>query len=283
MDIFKKIAKSIYGPEFYRNLLSQPFSFSAKYLALFTLLFSLALAGVVSLRLIPEVSQIPKAVRSGVVENFPDQIEIVISKGAASTNTEGVVEIKTPASWSSADSQVKNPANLVVVDIESEASADKLMQYDTAVLLTKKYIVYQDGNGEITTQTLANVPDMTISRQTLGSFVDKYSPLINLLVPLLALFVAIGAWFIVGFNLIYLLLAALPIWLIAKVKKVEIGYVKAYQLGMHLMTLPLLLSLLPIGFKLMFTSVLLILAAININNKPGVQPVAPPTSGPAMA
>jgi hypothetical protein len=126
------------------------------------------------------------------------------------------------------------------------------------------------------------MPDTVINKTTVTQFSNKYSPYLKLLIPIMVGIVIIYSFFVVIFRSIYLLIAALLIWLIASVKKADIGYGKSYQLGMHLMTLPLLLvSLTSLNFPLSFTTLLLVLAAINIQKSEPVPAIVQPDPLPS--
>lgn len=274
MNFFKKIAKSVYGPEYYSELQSKQFSYSVKYFALFALIFVAIFVLRIGIFNVPKMDAAIKNLVPTVVNFFPEELEVTIRGGKLSTNVPEPYFIEMPESWENLPSEENVPnqfqslENLIVIDTQSEANADNLKKYDTLLLITQNYFLNQGDRGNINIQSLSVIPDMDISKQVIADLAQKYSPYLKVL-PVLFLildfFIAIGV--IVG-NLLYLLLAALFIWLIAKVKKAEINYGKAYQMGLHLMTLPLLLSaLFTIRFPLWFTTLLLILAVINIRKE----------------
>jgi hypothetical protein len=266
MDFLKKIKRSVYSPKYYQELLDQPLSYSIKYFLTFAFIFGVLLVVGFSLFSFPKINKtLNDAVRKAA-NNYPQELAVTVKSGNVSTNVSEPFHIKTAVLVDENDVDLNDHENLVTIDTKSEASADSLMKYDTSLLITKNYIVYQKSNGQIVTQSLEKVSDVVIDKAFLIQFVDKYSPYLKLLLPLMAIGLFIFIIFFVAFQFCYLFLAALLIWLIAHIKKVEMSYGKSYQLGLHLMTLPLLI-ISPfsfINFPFAFTLLLIILAFINI-------------------
>ncbi|MFZ2188909.1 MAG: DUF1189 family protein [Candidatus Moraniibacteriota bacterium] len=268
-NFFKKVVSSIYGPKYYQELLNQPLAYSIKYFLVFTSIFGVLFVVGFSLFSFPGIDKTLNDVVRKTVNSYPQELAVTVKGGNVSTNVPEPFYIKLPVLTDESDAQLSEHKNLITIDTKSEASADSLLKYDTALLVTKNYIVYQKSNGQIVTQPLEKVSDVVIDKAFLIQFVDKYSPYLKLLLPLMAIGLLIFIIFFIAFQFCYLFLAALLIWLIAHIKKVEMSYGKSYQLGLHLMTLPLLI-ISPfsfINFPFAFTLLLLILAFINIRKK----------------
>ncbi|MFA5962358.1 MAG: DUF1189 family protein [Parcubacteria group bacterium] len=278
VGFFKKVGKSIYGPEYYQELIEKPFSYSVKYFALFSLIAVVVLVAGFSLFSFPKINKVLNDAVHTAVESYPQELVVTFKNGNVSINADEPYFLKLPDSMKEDTDRSRKLENLITIDTKSEASADNLSKYKTAILVTKNYLVYQESNGKITTQSLEKMPDMVIDKISVTSFVDKYSPYLKLLFPLFVVGFFIFAIFFIMFRLCYLLLAALLIWLVAHAKNVEIGYGKSYQLGLHLMTLPLLIisPFALINFPIAFTLLLVILAFVNIKKKETV--VAPTQS-----
>jgi uncharacterized protein YbcV (DUF1398 family) len=268
-SFFKKVTSSVYGPKYYQELLDQPLSYSIKYFLTFAFIFGVLLVVGFSLSSFPRINKtLNEAVRKAV-NNYPQELVVTVKSGNVSTNVPEPFHVKTTILVDENDVDLNDHENLVTIDTKSEASADSLMKYNTSLLITKNYIVYQKSNGQIVTQSLEKVSNVVIDKAFLIQFVDKYSPYLKLLLPLMVIGLFIFIIFFVAFQFCYLFLAALLIWLIAHIKKVEMAYGKSYQLGLHLMTLPLLI-ISPfsfVNFPFAFTLLLIILAFINIRKK----------------
>ena len=278
MEFLKNVKNSIYNPKYYQELLNRPFSYSVKYFFKFSLVFSLLFVLIFSTFIFPKINRELKNFITESVNNYPDELEVSVKNGSVSTNVEEPYFIKTPSSWKGEQQEgVNNFENLIVIDTKSEPDVGNLEKYNTASLITEKYIVYEAEDGKITIQPLEKFPNMVINEKNVNSFIERYSPYLKFIyIPLVFAFFIFAVFFLI-FRLIYLFFAALFIWLIASIKGVKINYSKAYQMGMHLMTLPLILiSLTSIKFPFAFTVVLLIAAAVNIKNisKEDAEPIA---------
>lgn len=116
MKIFAKIKDSIYNPEYYKDILQKPFSYSIKYFLFFALIFALVFAIPVSLKLIDGIKNISE--NSPQLANyFPEELTIFIKDGKASTNVQEPYFIKIPNQWRAdqdIDIQSKNIENIVL-------------------------------------------------------------------------------------------------------------------------------------------------------------------------
>lgn len=276
MEFFKNIQRSIYDPEFYRGLLAKPFSYSLKYFVLFCLLITLVATIYLSFSLLPRVSNFLENINPTVLNYFPDDLEIVIKDGVASTNVPEPYFLKLPFGVPEdiemrPDIHGYGIENLLVIDTRSdEATLEEFKSYNTLVLLNRKTLMHYDEN-QVAIQSLADMPDFKLDKGVISSLLAKIVPYFRLVGPLFIIFVFVGyfAFVFVG-KMLYLLFAALLIWLIAKVKKVDIGYKKSYQLGLHLLTASILyqvifgliLNISKIPF--LFVGLIIILAIINL-------------------
>ena len=74
-------------------------------------------------------------------------------------------------------------------------------------------------------------------------------------------------------NLVYLFIFALLVWALVRMRDADIGYKKSYQLGIHLMTLPLIITTLlwlfiPImDVSYLFTVIAIVVAAANLKKE----------------
>jgi hypothetical protein len=281
MNFLLDLKNSIYGPKYYQELLGKPFSYSVKYFAIFSLLFCLLFTAKLSFYIVPGANTAFKEIRSGIVQAFPNDLVFRLEKGAVSINKDEPYAIETPTGWKNNNASEKNTKNLLVIDTGSAPDATNLEKFDTLLLITKNHFIYEKQPNQIVTQSLSEVPDFLLDKPTLQGYVDKFSPYLSLLLPIIIFFVFIGVVFMIAFKLIYLLLASLVVMLVANGKKAPLDFSKAYQLSLHLMTLPLLLVT-GIGMNFPFATTILILALalINIVDRAELAPVPPAATGP---
>jgi hypothetical protein len=278
MKFIKKVIGSVYGPEHYQELIEQPFSYSVKYFVRFSAILGLLFIIGFSIFYFPKMKAVLNDGVRIVADSYPQELIVTIKGGNISTNVEDPYYIKLPASIDKNNNQAGKYENLITIDTKSEASVDNLLKHKTAILITKSYIVNRKSNGQIVIQSLEKVADIVIDKASVASFLEKLSPYLKLMY--LFFVVVFFVFFVVFilFRLCYLFLAALFIWLIANIKNVKISYGKSYQLGLHLMTLPLIVVY-PFGFikfPLAFSLLLMVLAFVNIKKKEVEVEVAQP-------
>jgi maltodextrin utilization protein YvdJ len=261
MNFFKKIKDSIYNPSYYQELIKQPFSYSLKYFLLFSIIIAVIYTISFSVQVFPTFSKAMKNIEPAILERYPDELVIKIEKGQVSTNMPEPIYFPLPKSDN------EKIENMVVIDTNANVGEKEFEQYKTAVLINKNYIASIDSDGKITMNSVSKMNDFTLDKTMISSLIKKIKPWVAAGFPIVALLILIFGYIAVLFKLIYLLFAALLIWLIASIKKTGLDYVKSYQTGIHLLTLPLLVFSLPLPFlniRFIFTAVLLILAIINI-------------------
>jgi hypothetical protein len=111
--------------------------------------------------------------------------------------------------------------------------------------------------------------------------VEQLTPYLKFLGPLMVLGILafLVAYFAV--QLVYLFLAALFVWAILRLKGIKARYGEAYRVGLHAMTLSILVNAfafafhIPLGIPFFFTILLLIVVAVNCK-KEKVIPLSSP-------
>lgn len=270
MKILSKIKSSIYDPQYYQGLTNRSFSYSVKYIFSFAFILALLLMIKFSIFALPQFMSGLNEIGPSIVNNYPSELQVVIKDGVASTNVKEPYYIENLDSLKEAGVEINGntPKNLVVIDTKSKANVEDLQKHDTLFLITGTYFMYQEENGKITIQSLADVPDVVINKASVSRFIDEYSPYLKFFIPIAYVGILIFAYMYVIFNLVYLLFAALLVWLVGTLKKTKLDYKKSYQISMHLMTLPaLVILLLPVSFPFAFTLFLLGGALMNLQSQ----------------
>jgi hypothetical protein len=238
------------------------------------LLFALVFTIFITIKFIPAERFLFEQ-SSKVANYFPEELAITIKDGNVSTNVQEPYFIKLPedlkASVENKQSDVSNIENIAVINTKDKFDIDTFVSYKTFMLLTSDSVVYMNSNNQITINSLTSVKNFTLNRSVIVNFINKIKPLLVFLYPL----VFVGGY-IVGFMsvvayLVYLLFGALIIWLVVKVKKIDIGYKKSYQIGMHLVTSVIIingiLSMLPMKNTIPFLSTILLILLAILNLK----------------
>ncbi len=268
MNFLRRIYQSVYSPEFYRELLARPLSFSFKYYYGLAVLVALVMGVFLTLSMAPAILNFARNILPGSARYYPEELVITIKDGKASANVLQPYAIKTPAELGIPSST----ANLLVIDTEHPFTLEEFYSYKTAALLTKNDLIYIDREGQISITPISRFPNTVINRSLVENWIGKASRFISWLFPLVGVFIFVGYMAYASLLLIYLLIAALLIFLIGRIKKVAFGYKKAYQIGLHAITLSFILEAL-MGFiprlnphiPFQFTLLLLVITLINIS------------------
>ena len=268
MKFFKNIKNSIYNSSYYNSVIANPFASSLKYFLLFILLLSLLTTIILSFTAIPKIKSSIDTVSKEILRYYPDELEIVIKEGKVSTNVQEPYFIKT---------SVSGLENILVIDTKALFSLENFRDYKTACLLTEESLACYDQNQTIKIIPLTNISDFKLNKSIVSSFLTKIQPFFKLFYPFLILVFFMVIFIASLWRMIYLFFGALLILLVAKVKKVDIGYKKSYQIGLYLMTAPFLINFLikyvleplgvPLNIPYLFTIVLVVMTILNLKTK----------------
>lgn len=274
MNFWGKIKNSIYGPSYYRNINSESFSDSLKYFFLFIVLVAFLLMIFYVALAIPKIKSFLDVAPSKLLNYYPDDLEITIKDGIASTNLQDPYVFRMPNSLSG-----KNYENLLVLDTENQFSLENFYGQNTLCLLSQDKLACYDEDGSLKITPLKGI-DFVFSEQILLSFISKIKPYFSLIYLLLIISIFLGFFLSLSSRLVYMLIFALVILAVARIKKADLNYKKSYQAGLHLMTLPIIVTSIlggvsaltktDISIPFLFSAIFLIMAVINIglkNNK----------------
>ncbi|HTY39743.1 MAG TPA: DUF1189 family protein, partial [Candidatus Paceibacterota bacterium] len=217
------------------------------------------------------------------INNFPSNLTITIKDGQASTNVSEPYSMPFPDKLRPpADSKQKAPANLLVIDTQSDSSPSKFSSYDTFILLTKDHVAYGTPD-RMTVEQLKTFPDTKIDKQGLQDFANQLSEFAKWLAPIVVIASFLLYCFLFAWNFLYALFGALVVLIIGRFRKTNYRYGEAYRIALHAMTLGVLVNiiLLPFAFS-GGTGVLSVVAFIavlwfNLARTAQAPTAAPPT------
>lgn len=275
MQCLLNIKNSIYNPQYYSEVLTKRFSYSLKHYFLFSLCLSLILSAYFFVSFVGEIKMFADNIESKITNYYPEELKIEIKDGKASSNVPEPYFLKMPSEMKS--EKDPNFQNFLVIDTKGQFSMDKFNSYQTASLLTEDFLVYYNDKKGITIQPLKDIPNFVLDRKNLEFYANKIKPFLKLIYPLSFIAIFLANLSALLFWLVYLLFAALLVWLAAKIKGMKIGYLNSYKLGIHLLTLGILINFaaklfhasVPIPF--FFTILLIVLAFLNIKKPVAVQ------------
>ena len=285
--ILETIKNSIHSPEFYRNLQDKPFSFSFKYFASIIGLASLVLIIYFSAIFIPKGLSIFNTLGQSIKNDFPTELEINIEDGVASTNVAEPYFLKfnnfsffNEFNLSGIQEEEKFRKNLLVINTVDKTAFDSLDEYDTYILLTKTSVVFQgDNEGEVKARSLKDFPNIRINKTSASNFINSVGKFKNWIIIIAFAVILLVVVFMAISKLTFLIFGALIVFLIAKSKKIDLNYKKAFQASLHLVTLSIIISTLSMiilgeTVPYLFTGAFIIVALINIGNSPTDKKIA---------
>lgn len=244
--------KSLTSPSYYKDILSAKFSFSFKYLILLLLILNLVLGlrfAVNAFKLLPKIDPFLKQAKVVITNLYPEKLVVTIKNQKISTNMKEPYYIEFPKEIGSFGSYK------YLLAIDTKGKVDDYVKYASLFLLTSENLVFPDDRGTYKivplAEKLASVPDGTkITRAEWNEvikLVDPYLGKVPAIARTVLMVLAILLPFIITISsliwkLIYLLVWGLPLWVLAKILKKKLSYGQTYQLSMHGLTLPILVS-----------------------------------------
>ncbi len=278
MKLLENIKSSIYSPSYYKEILNKPFSYSFRYFLSLMGLVALVATIVFSVSVLPEINKFINEISPKVMDYYPDNLEVTVKSGKVSTNVAEPYFIKLPAEFKNSDQgagiepPIEKMDNLLVIDTASPITLDLFRNYKTFVLLSRDSVAYDD-NGAMKIQPLDQEINGVVTKAKVSAALDKVMPYLKILPAILApiMFIFVFFGFIVG-NLIYLVFGAFVIWLAVKAMKREFTYGKSYQIGLHAITLGVILeatifTIYPnFEFPLLFTILMLAIVIVNLKS-----------------
>lgn len=275
--------RSFVDVEYYQDILSARFSFSLKYLTL--VIF--AISSVQGIQMFigakiftPKIPEFVKQTKNVLRNAYPAELEIIIANNELKTN------VKEPYHIDILEIKKNLPEYDHFITIDTNAQVEDYASKSTLILLTKKSAVYpRSGNQEFMQYEVApyerfKEQPIVMNRKAYLQFVEEVIPLMDKLPKVVEVFMwlALFLWPFVGtlFGLIgklsYLLFASIVLWFVAKIFKNNLTYTEIYRLGMHGLTLPMVLTFLlswfDVRFEYLFTAGFLLWMVIILSKIP---------------
>jgi hypothetical protein len=238
--------QSAFKPDYYRDVLKAPFSFSFKYFLTLFLSISLITISIISIFVIQELNPFINKAKTEIFKLYPSDLSITIKKGEVSTTVNEPYFVPIKKEWlpqEVRDSVYFPPVhNLLVID--TKATSEDVKQYQTFALLNKTGLtVYQNAN-DTRTYSLADIKDWTLNKTIVDNFLNLAIPYFNWIIPIvIILLFTMILFFTLLFKYLYLLIISLIIWSTTKIAGFNLGFKKTLQINLHAITLPLVINM----------------------------------------
>lgn len=237
MNLLNKIKNSFYNPEFYNGIKEQRLGQSLKYFFSLVAVLSVIIAFVLGIELSPVFSA--ENLRR-LTDFYPKELSIQIKGGDISTNVDEPYMIKEITEGVPLD---KNSfENLIVIDTKNNFSIESFKGYNTRVLIGKNFVVTTKRAGQFEFNDVSKLPDFSLSQDRIlhwAELIGKYHWGISLLL-FVCIFISFF-WFF-SFALLGMLVTAFVVFLLAKLKKIQLSYRNSYQIAIYAFSIPLILE-----------------------------------------
>lgn len=271
--------RSVTDFSYYRELLKSDFWFSIKYilvLTFFTILLQTVMFAVQAAFLLPQLPSGVDYLEKRLLESYPKELVVTIQDGTLSTNQKNPYHVEVPEMQELGDYQH-------FITFNTDAKISDFEKANSFILVTEKAIVLPDDpTGQQFTSyqvmSLNDIPeDIVINKKVYESSIGQLGPVFDM-IPKVAPFILLigiiliplfGMLFSTGWNLMFLLLLTVVVWMVSMAFRLKLGYWKLYQLGIHGLTLPMLLTMLlsslNVYMPLVFTSAFLLFMVLVLS------------------
>jgi hypothetical protein len=266
VNFVRMVVSSIWSPRLYAKITTVPFRRAMRYFLALALILTV-------IRLVPfivgGVVLLP-LVTTGLVDLYPADLELRVTKGVVTTNVSEPYFIPMPEYVALAD----GPRNIAVIDTKTRPSAAQLDEYQAAAWIHRDAVyVRGDVAGELLPIPIDEDADLVLDRDAFEGYAADAQPWMLVLggVGLVGALVALYASFML--RLLYLLAAAFLLLGVARILRYRWSYADSYKAGLFAMTSAFLVDLAvdvaglvsPIaGFSNMFTLVTVATVTFNL-------------------
>lgn len=279
--LFEHIRKSIYNPGYYTELLSKPLSQSWKYYSAFALLVVVFLTITSSIPLVGGANKALHEFPQQFFAYYPDDLVIDVTAGKVTINQPEPYAFPIPAHLL-ADMSEEDRAqfqNIAIIDTVTPFSLEQFQAYKTLAWLGLGQMAFLGRSGGVRIEQLSPSISYTLTETKLKNLELKAREYYHLVGPTLVVLIFVVFMTVFGFNFVYLLFGALCIFAMGHIMKLRWTYGQSYRIGLHAITLPILvntvLSIAGIGLTqipLLFTVVMIVVVYTNFKD---VHPLAP--------
>lgn len=242
--------KSLSSPKYYSDILKTKFSFSMKYFAVLALIAStITFPGLIK-PILTDLRVGMDAIEKNLISAYPEDLVLTIKGGELSINQPEPyifempedMKIEKDMTIGEEGGEKETLTNLLVID--TQGTLDDLEKHDTLILVNKTNILVRNSN-KIEVYTLTDFPDGEFDAETMRNLVEETKPFFNALPYIVIAFALLGTIiYYFGFRLAYLVVVALVLMAIGTLRGMRLPFSKFYQLGIHALTLPLLIEVL---------------------------------------
>jgi hypothetical protein len=263
--------KSISSSSYYNDVVKVELKFSLKYFAVLALLASAIAFPRIAIPITTDLKDGITTFKQTLINAYPEDLVVTVKEGELSINQPEPYIFKMPERASdevAAESTEEVPTNLLVID--TDGTLNDLETHETLILINKTNVLVR-GTNKIEVYPLKDYPDGEITKENAQAFVDEIGPFLKALPYIVLAFALLGTIiYYFGLRLIYLAFVALVLMIIGSLRGMKLKYSKYYQIGIHAISLPLLIEVLagafnfPINYPYWFLALTIIISLLAI-------------------
>jgi hypothetical protein len=278
-SFIEHIQKSIYSPEYYKELLTRPASFSWKYYGNLAMFLALFLTITSSLSLVPLIGKTLNDFPKIFLAYYPDELEVRITNGHASSTVAEPYFLPLPEFVKESMGSSTGILYLGVIDTGAPASLERFQPLNALFSISENALIMRDQQNGVRISPFGPDFNYVLNERVLSDFILRIEPYFKFVAPAVVLIVFLGMLLTFSVELMYLVFAALLVFVMGRILKHKWTYGTAFRICLHAATLPLLLSvafsLVDLGMEsLPFLSTILLLVVVFFNLR-NVSPEVP--------
>lgn len=188
-----------------------------------------------------------------MVETYPKELKLTLKEGKITTNVKEPYFIDLAEDKKASIEPFKH-----FIALSTKGNPEDIKNLDSLFLLTSDNLIFSEGtvSGNYRVVSLANtlskIPNgVSMDKSLFTSILDKFSPyaikilpgiIIGISLLILILYPLLRGTFGFIFEAVFLLPAALVLFIGAKIAKRKLSFAKMYQMSLHGATIPITLS-----------------------------------------
>lgn len=232
--------KSVVSPKYYNEILKTHFEFSLKYYAVLVLIAAVVTSVGTYFIEAPKIRDTFQNALSEAERVYPENLVFTIKAGEWEINQPQPLVIPFPGNYGAEDKE-KLPANLVVFD--KNGTVGDLEKYNTALLVNEKNLLIKKA-GEPGVYPLKDIPDTILDKGKVTGTITDVREVSGWILPLF-LIVPVFAGLMVYYSIFrgaYLLVIGGLLFIAGRALGAGVPYKNAFRIGLHAMTLPVLID-----------------------------------------
>ena len=233
---------------YYKDILRSNRKLSIKYFVVLASLASLVTSLNLAFKVTPNVRSTIDKVLSQMEAMYPNDLVIKTENNTWQINKPEPLVM--PFVDAQEMEQQKLPKNFIV--FSKQGTIDDLEKFDTFILVNEKNVIVR-GSDKIESYPLKDVPNGEFNKQKMTTAINNLRGFLGFLeagiIVLLSFFVILYNF---AFRVVYLFVVAAIVWIIGIVASSNLTYRQSFRIGLHTMTLPIVIELMLLTANIQF-------------------------------